>query len=215
MSATVPTSRTTAPDLRASDADRDRVAEALAAALSEGRLTQDEHADRLEATYAAKTLGELAPLTDDLPDTGNGAAAGPDTFSPGSSDPLFASATGSENITAVFGTAERSGRWLVEPRTNVSLLCGHSSLDLRQAVLAKREVTIQCAPILSNLELILPPGIRVVNRISTIAGCVDESKVRSAPSSSAPTVVLTGICLLSSIEVKTRGLPTADADRRE
>ncbi|GGL59439.1 DUF1707 SHOCT-like domain-containing protein [Planomonospora parontospora] len=65
MTAPAPAS---APVLRASDADRDRVAAVLGEALATGRLTSVEHADRLDAAYSAVTVGELAPLTCDLPD---------------------------------------------------------------------------------------------------------------------------------------------------
>ena len=49
-----------APDIRASDADRERVAAALRRHAGEGRLTLDELGERLGETYAARTLGELA-----------------------------------------------------------------------------------------------------------------------------------------------------------
>jgi hypothetical protein len=54
-------------ELRASDADRDRVAERLRAAAGEGRLSADELEERLEQAFAARTEAELAPLTVDLP----------------------------------------------------------------------------------------------------------------------------------------------------
>ena len=55
------------PTLRASDADRDAVAERLREAHAEGRLTVDEVGERLDATFAARTLGELRDITRDLP----------------------------------------------------------------------------------------------------------------------------------------------------
>lgn len=54
--------------LRASDADRDRVAAVLGEALATGRLTSVEHADRLEATYTSVTVDQLVPIVRDLPD---------------------------------------------------------------------------------------------------------------------------------------------------
>jgi hypothetical protein len=51
----------------ASDADRDAVATRLSSAFAEGRLTSGEHADRVRAAYEARTAGELAGLTADLP----------------------------------------------------------------------------------------------------------------------------------------------------
>jgi hypothetical protein len=51
----------------ASDADRDAVAGRLSTAFAEGRLTSGEHAERVRAAYQARTAGELAGLTADLP----------------------------------------------------------------------------------------------------------------------------------------------------
>ena len=55
------------PQTLASDADRDTVAGLLNAALAEGRLTADEHDQRLGAAYAARTWQQLDQLTADLP----------------------------------------------------------------------------------------------------------------------------------------------------
>jgi DUF1707 SHOCT-like domain len=56
------------PDVRASDADREAVAGVLSSAFAEGRLTATEHAERIRDAYGARTRGELAGLTADLPD---------------------------------------------------------------------------------------------------------------------------------------------------
>lgn len=53
--------------LRASDADREAVADHLAEALAEGRLDMDEYGRRLDDTFAARTIGDLEPITADLP----------------------------------------------------------------------------------------------------------------------------------------------------
>jgi Domain of unknown function (DUF1707) len=53
--------------LRASDSDREQVAERLRHATAEGRLRRDELEQRLKALYAAKTYGELDELLADLP----------------------------------------------------------------------------------------------------------------------------------------------------
>lgn len=55
------------PQLRASDDDRDRTASLLREHHAAGRLTVDEFQERLDATYAAKTLGQLQELLSDLP----------------------------------------------------------------------------------------------------------------------------------------------------
>jgi Domain of unknown function (DUF1707) len=55
------------PSLRASDADRERVAERLRHATAEGRLGGDELEERLEALYGARTYAELDALLVDIP----------------------------------------------------------------------------------------------------------------------------------------------------
>lgn len=54
-------------ELRASDADREQVAERLRVALDEGRLNLHEYDDRLREAFSAKTYAELSPLLADLP----------------------------------------------------------------------------------------------------------------------------------------------------
>jgi hypothetical protein len=55
------------PDLRASDAERERTATALRDHYAAGRLDADELDERTDAAYAAKTVGELRRLVTDLP----------------------------------------------------------------------------------------------------------------------------------------------------
>ena len=56
-----------APQTLASDTDRDTAAGLLTTALAEGRLTADEHDQRLSAAFAARTWQQLDQLTADLP----------------------------------------------------------------------------------------------------------------------------------------------------
>ncbi|TFV45988.1 DUF1707 domain-containing protein [Blastococcus sp. TF02A-35] len=65
------------PHLRAADADRTAVATALGEHMAAGRLTVAEYEERLERAYAARTYGELAVLTDDLPPAGLPAVPAP------------------------------------------------------------------------------------------------------------------------------------------
>jgi hypothetical protein len=58
----------TPPELRASDADRERVVRALERHTSAGRLSLDEYAERVDRALAARTHGDLALVMGDLPD---------------------------------------------------------------------------------------------------------------------------------------------------
>lgn len=53
--------------LRMSDAEREQAASALGEHYAQGRLTADEHGERLDLIWAARTRGELAPVFRDLP----------------------------------------------------------------------------------------------------------------------------------------------------
>lgn len=55
------------PLLRAADADREAVATALGSSMAAGRLTLAEYDERVAAAWAARTYGDLAALTADLP----------------------------------------------------------------------------------------------------------------------------------------------------
>jgi hypothetical protein len=54
-------------EMRASDDDRQRVIADLQRHTEAGRLSLDEFSDRVGAVYSARTLGELATVTRDLP----------------------------------------------------------------------------------------------------------------------------------------------------
>jgi hypothetical protein len=56
-----------APGTRASDAERERAAEALRRHHADGRLSTDELEERVGRAYAATTLGDLDGLFADLP----------------------------------------------------------------------------------------------------------------------------------------------------
>jgi hypothetical protein len=59
--------RSAAPQLRASDADRDRALAELSRHFEAGRLTTEELDERTGQALAARTLGDLGSLMRDLP----------------------------------------------------------------------------------------------------------------------------------------------------
>jgi hypothetical protein len=73
-------------EMRVSDAEREAAAAELQEHFASGRLNQDELNERLAATFAAKTRGDLNAVFTDLPSSGHGwagaGAAGGRTFGP-------------------------------------------------------------------------------------------------------------------------------------
>ncbi len=96
----------TEPGTRASDADRDQAALLLGDSLVAGRLSVQEFNERLDKALTAKTLGELAALSTDLPAVDLGA---PDSGLPSGRGPgaIGAAADGGRRP----GRQALSGRW--------------------------------------------------------------------------------------------------------
>ena len=136
-------------DLRASDADRDRVAAVLGGALATGRLTTTEHAERLDAVYAAKTMGDLVPLTLDLPAS---EAAGSDVPS-----------ADRASVAARFSKLIRSGRWVAGRHTRLTARFGALIVNLTEAVLPGREITLEIDAFCGKLIVVVPEDAHVID----------------------------------------------------
>jgi Domain of unknown function (DUF1707)/Cell wall-active antibiotics response 4TMS YvqF len=182
--------------LRASDADRDSAASVIGNALAEGRLTAEEHSDRLDAIYAAKTQADLVPLVGDLPNRTPAA-----TRSPASGE-VARTGPGSR-IVAIFGGATRKGAWHAEPVTEILTVFGGADIDLREAILPGRDITIKATCVFGGVSIIVPPEMRVTDSGTAIFGGRDISG--SSPESEhpdAPVLHLTGHCVFGGIDVK-------------
>lgn len=161
-------------DLRCSDKDRERVADALREAAGEGRLTLSELEERLEATFRARTYGDLEPITRDLPQgpypvpniaphqPGTPARTTPPDYrvpqprpAPGIPD------LQSERITTILGDEKRSGRWEVPARLEITCFLGEVKLDFTEALVRHREIVVQVGVIMGSVTLIVPDGIDV------------------------------------------------------
>jgi hypothetical protein len=104
------------PRVRASDSDRDRVATLLREHHAAGRLNAEEFHERLDAAFAAKTLGDLDALLADLPaiDLYRLPAAGIKPAPPGARRPRshHRRGPGSGLVPGQDGLDRTSGRWL-------------------------------------------------------------------------------------------------------
>ncbi len=183
--------------LRASDADRDAAAAVINNALAEGRLTADEHGQRLDAIYAAKTQAELAPLLADLP--GQQAMA-PVTATSGQ----LAKSRRGGRIVAIFGGATRKGAWHPEPVIDVLTVFGGAELDFRDAVLPGNEVTLRATSVLGGVEVTVPPEMRVIDNGSAILGGREFKGGPDTVGPDSPVLRIEGICVLGGIEIRRR-----------
>ncbi|HJZ28760.1 MAG TPA: DUF1707 domain-containing protein [Streptosporangiaceae bacterium] len=177
-------------DLRASDADRDRVLALLAEAMSDGRLTPDEHAERVQRACTARTLGELADLTTDL---------------------VVASAQpvrldGGRVISGIFGPAKRDGRWVVPEVLTVNAMFGEVEVDVTQAILQARHVQLHATVIGARLVLIVPDGVSVVVNTPMVLGRRRGGTPLTA-GAETPVIEVKGLVLGGEIIVRTPPKP--------
>ncbi|KRV47022.1 hypothetical protein AQ490_09705 [Wenjunlia vitaminophila] len=188
-----------AAQLRASDADRDRVADMLGDALAEGRLTTEEHAERLDALYRAKTMGELEPLTRDLPAHYAGAAP---SARPVPMTPQAPARAEPPALVAIFGGVTRKGRWRVGSELRAVAVFGGVEIDLTEAVFEHPEVVINVTAIFGGVDIKVPENITVRNGGGTgIFGGFDVKGYES-PEPDAPVVQIGGAAVFGGIEVK-------------
>jgi hypothetical protein len=197
------------PQLRASDADRERVADQLRQASGEGRLTVDELDERLNRCYAAKTVAELAQLTADII-PGQQAASAPSSAGTVSVRP---GPGGTGTIVSIMGGNDRAGRWRVASRLNVINVMGGGDLDLTQAELSGRETTITVFSLMGGSDLRVPDGVEVqVTKFALMGG--HDVKLSNAPvPPGAPVIKVRMFSIMGGGELR-QGRKLSKAERR-
>jgi hypothetical protein len=190
-------------ELRASNADRERVAEVLRNAAADGRIELDELDERLAVVYAARTYAELEPVTRDLPVAGS--PVGP-------SDRVGGTPVDRVGL-AVLGGFERKGGWVVPPEFTCFAFWGGGELDLREARFAQREVVIRAFACMGGISIVVPEDVEVVVTGIGIMGGFDHSA--SGPGTpGAPRLTVTGATFWGGVSV-TRLPPEEELARRK
>jgi hypothetical protein len=148
--------------LRASHTDRDEVVEQLRVAAGDGRLTSEELDERLGAALTARTLGELAALTADLPALGA---------------PATAQAADLLEFDQWGGNVSRTGRWVTPARIEATVVGGNVKLDFTQALISHPTLPIEANVQGGSLILVIRPGIIVeANHLAMVGGNVRYGK---------------------------------------
>jgi hypothetical protein len=186
--------------LRASDADRDQVATVLSTAYAEGRLTREEHDERIDQLMAAKTFDELIPITRDLVIVGTPSPV-PAT-QPTSRFTIETAGQESEpdRMIAIFGGVARKGRWRVRKNIQSLTLFGGTDLDLRNAIFEAPVVEISGFWCFGGLDIKVPEGIEVRDQTAGIFGGTDVRDI-GEPAPGAPTLVIKGVSLFGGVSV--------------
>ncbi|MBT3151532.1 DUF1707 and DUF2154 domain-containing protein [Streptomyces sp. CHD11] len=188
-------------ELRASDADRDRIADILREALAEGRLTADEHAERVEGVLAAKTVGDLDVFVRDLPISHQrrpGHASAPHRPAAGAI-PMDAD----DNVVAVFSAAARKGRWRTGRRIHAYAVFGSVEIDLSEALFDHQQVMIKAYAVFGSVEIRVPANVSLRGTGGGVLGSFEVDPL-DATDDEAPVVFVDGWAVLGSIEARPR-----------
>lgn len=196
--------------MRASDADREKVASVLREAYAEGRLTAVEHSERLEEAYRAQTYGELIPVMRDLP-VAPGTLAIPGANTLGVTPSAAPSTSGivinpalamreSEDAIAIFSGFTRVGAWTVPPEFSAVCVFGGGEMDLTEAVLTAQETVINAVCIFGGLEITVPDGMVVRSEVVGIFGGSETPGDVTPPG--APVLVVKGAAVFGGVQVK-------------
>ncbi|TQN32599.1 uncharacterized protein DUF1707 [Haloactinospora alba] len=194
--------------IRASDADRDTVANQLREALAEGRITPAEHSERLESVYGATTRGELAPLTEDLPAIPDNPSREVSTAGVSAAPrPVYGrervggKPTGGFSV-AIMGGSNRTGNWIVPRHYFCVAVMGGVELDLREARFSAPEVTIHANTLMGGIEITAPDDIEVrIHGIGVMGGYGTEGEPPSVLESGTPVVHVVGVALMAGVDV--------------
>jgi hypothetical protein len=170
-----------APELRVSDSNRELTLEQLRDALSEGRIDAADLDDRAERALQARTAGELAAVTADLPDQAG--------------DKVL-------ELRGVFASVKREGNWLVPSTLRLHRRMGSAELDFTQADIRHPVVRIEVDMIGGSVEMRVPEGASVgLDAVAVTLGSVQDHR-KDAPAQGTPHFDITGQVRWGSVEVR-------------
>jgi class 3 adenylate cyclase len=139
------------PDVRVSDAERDRLVDELRRFCTDGFLTLDELGDRVEAVLEATTRGELELVVADLP------------ARPAEAEEAAPKPRGrvTRFVVSFMGANDRKGRWRPARRVTAVVLMGSCTLDLRQAEVEGDELVVTAVAVMGGIDVVVPEGVEV------------------------------------------------------
>ncbi len=175
--------------------ERQRTIERLQEAFASDLMTLEELDERLELAEAARTAGDLAVLTRDLP-----AEAAPAARPTGTA---LAPLGRRQSLLALFGGVERRGTWTVPAELKVRAVFGGAVLDFRDAQFEAGVTDLKVTAVFGGVEIRVPPWLRVESAGSGIFG--GFSDCNQAPADpSAPVLRVHGIAVFGGVDVHAR-----------
>jgi hypothetical protein len=192
------------PELRASDAERDRAIDLLRQHAASGRMTPSELEERTENANAAKTRADLAALLQDLPTSATGQSAGQ-----GKARRWFV---------AILGRPQRRGRSRLRGRAIALSILAAPDIDLCNADIEGSELVIYAFSLLGGPDIYVADSMKVeMSGFSSLVGNDLEGSQSpadpDAPVISVRAYSLIGGCTVWRLPPYLRALPYRAARR--
>jgi hypothetical protein len=196
--------------LRASDTDRDRVAEKLREAAAEGRLDLEELNERLDLVYQAKTYSELEPITADLPSAGTHPVAPARTAS--HSPDRFGGTPAGGVAVAIMSGFSRKGNWVAPKEMTAVAIMGGGEIDLRDARFEEPTTTIHAVAIMGGIAIYVPEDAHVQVNGFGLMGAFDDSRAAGEGAPGGPRIIVNGFAFWGGVAVERK--PSRTSARR-
>jgi hypothetical protein len=199
----------TDPDesLRVSDAERDETLRILNEHAAVGRLTLDELEERSGRALAARTRGELATLTGDLPQEAGQARPAPAL----AKKPV-------RWMVAIMAGSHRRGRFRAVGRINAIAIMGGDEIDLREAEIEGGELTLNLVAVMGGANIYIPDTVELDVGGFSLMGGNTEIGAERPPRPGAPVIRLRtwnlmGGATIFRVPAQARGLGLKEARR--
>jgi hypothetical protein len=185
----------------ASDEDRDEALRALREALVDGRLTTEQHSERVSQVLAARHVAELEELTADVPPA--------DRHHPARKAESALVQAGKQRTRGVLRSVSLRPRGEVPQQLRSGALGGNAEIDLRDALIPPEGLDVRIWAYLGEVTVVVPPQVQVALVATPVLGRVEQS-TSNAPAGT-PTVRIRALTLFGDINVRTENPSRPDA----
>lgn len=179
---------------------RERVIQRLTDAFANDLISVAELEERLEKVYRATTAAEAEALIAGLVPVAGQAGLG---LAQRAEQLPYQEEPRSERFLSIMSSQSRRGVWAVPRRLKTVALFSDTTIDLTHAMLPRDIIELEVNVIFANLEIIVPPGMRVVNRVGAFAANVEsEPALDLAPMvPGSPVLRVTGNAVFANVEI--------------
>lgn len=179
---------------------RERIIQVLTDAFANDQITVAELEDRLEKVYRASTAAEAESLIAGLRQPPPVGAQG---HAPVRREIDLGRDRANERIVSIFSSQSRRGIWSVPRDLDVLAVFSDTVLDLTNASLPAEIVDLHVTVVFASLRIVVPSGLRVVNRVGAFAASVEsDAALDLAPMvPGSPVIRITGNATFGNLEI--------------